>query len=273
MKTEIPVVELREFKIYKLTSPSGKSYVGQTCNLRNRFYGHRSSSNRCVAIANSIKKYGFDSFLKEVIADNLTIDEANNLESFFINAFNTMAPNGYNLREGGANGRMSQESKEKIRKGLINRPVSAETREKIGNANRGLVRSADVVMRHRDAITGRKHSQEHKDKISASAMGHCVSKLTREKISASNTGYITSEHTKKRLSDINAGEKHPRAKRWVLIDPFGNEHHALSLTEICKENGLSASLIARAAKTSYKHKGWKSFILDDFIETINGGVS
>lgn len=86
--------------IYKLTSPSGKAYVGQTVQkLAARIGGHRSRS-RCFAIGNAIKKYGLEAFDVEVLACGVPTNELDAVEDHFIVEHNTLKPNGYNLVRG-----------------------------------------------------------------------------------------------------------------------------------------------------------------------------
>lgn len=86
--------------IYKLTSPSGKSYVGQTVQkLATRIGNHRCRS-RCFAIGNAIKKYGLKAFKVEVLADGVPTDELDDVEDHFIMEHKTLKPDGYNLVRG-----------------------------------------------------------------------------------------------------------------------------------------------------------------------------
>ena len=74
-----------------LTSPSGKSYVGQTTKtLKERFAQHRTAKTH-TAIARAIAKYGADAF---VVQELLRVDESllDHYEQKFIDAFRTMAP-------------------------------------------------------------------------------------------------------------------------------------------------------------------------------------
>lgn len=113
--------------IYRHTSPSGKAYIGQTCDYARRIAAHKGMS-LCRAFYNAVKKYGFDSFKHEILIDGLTLEEANLLEDFFIVEHNTLSPHGYNLKTGGGNGAYSEESKrlmaEKRQAYWVNNPES-----------------------------------------------------------------------------------------------------------------------------------------------------
>lgn len=86
--------------IYKLTSPSGKSYVGQTVqSLEARLGNHRCRS-RCYAIGAAIKKYGIKAFVVETLATNVPIDQIDDVEDEMIVKHGTLKPGGYNLVRG-----------------------------------------------------------------------------------------------------------------------------------------------------------------------------
>lgn len=52
--------------IYKLTSPSGWVYVGQTSNFKKRMQGHKYDAanhrDSCILLCRAIRKYGWENF-------------------------------------------------------------------------------------------------------------------------------------------------------------------------------------------------------------------
>ena len=87
--------------IYKYTSPSGKSYVGQTkVSLSDRAGSNGIDYKKCPVFYNAIKKYGYKNFDVEILAE-VKIEELDDAEKKYIHLFNTMIPNGYNVDEGG----------------------------------------------------------------------------------------------------------------------------------------------------------------------------
>lgn len=98
--------------IYKYTSPTGKSYIGQTINERKRKIQHKSSATNSLdkaynhAFHRAIRKYGFDSFTYEIlwtIIDNdleKVHNELNKMEVYYIGLYDTFK-NGYNNTIGG----------------------------------------------------------------------------------------------------------------------------------------------------------------------------
>lgn len=89
--------------LYKLTSPSGKSYIGITLkSLDDRWMGHKCEpAKRGKILHNAMRKYGHDSFKVEclVVAKDWTYLCA--LERRAIAGYGTLAPNGYNATIGG----------------------------------------------------------------------------------------------------------------------------------------------------------------------------
>lgn len=78
-------------------------YVGQTCRtLKERAGKDGKLYHHCVHFGNAIKKYGWENFEVEMIADNLTHNEANDFEKKLIKELNTTDENfGYNISLGG----------------------------------------------------------------------------------------------------------------------------------------------------------------------------
>jgi len=121
-------------EIYCIKSPSGKMYIGQCVKLLssgkkwgyiNRWKEHIRDSrgnNFCRLLNAAIRKYGSDNFSVEILKECST-NELNHYETYYIELFNTMTPNGYNLTLGGSSGRNSQETKNLKRISMIGKNV------------------------------------------------------------------------------------------------------------------------------------------------------
>jgi len=124
--------------IYMIISPSGKKYIGQTRQcIKKRWMQHINASKKeykdhCKVLNKSLRKYGYNNFdiviLAECENEYLDIKE---LE--YINKFNTIVPNGMNIKYGGSNGLHNEETKTKISNSLKGREVSYDTRIKLSN--------------------------------------------------------------------------------------------------------------------------------------------
>ena len=134
---------VRSWCVYKhILKETGQIYIGQTNNIKNRW--KPSAYKNCIKFYNAIQKYGWDNFEHEILANELTLEEANELETKFIIEYDSIN-NGFNLNTGGDNKLASQETKEKmskIRKGI---PKSEQHKQAIS-----------------EALTGYKQTEEHK---------------------------------------------------------------------------------------------------------------
>lgn len=99
------IKEYSMYCIYKYTSPSGKSYIGQTKTSLAIRAGGADGQNykKCVVFYNAIQKYGFQNFSVIILEDGLSSDEANRQEQYYIQKHKTLVPYGYNLTIGGEN--------------------------------------------------------------------------------------------------------------------------------------------------------------------------
>ena len=127
----------RYCEIYKITNISnGKIYVGQAVShilnhKRYRPYGHEgrfrchiseafsSKKNQSHYLNNAIRKYGVDDFVVELI-ECCEIDKSDEREINYIKEFNSLYPNGYNLKNGGSVFTHSHESKKRVSNGVLN---------------------------------------------------------------------------------------------------------------------------------------------------------
>ncbi len=86
--------------IYKLTFPSGKSYIGQTIQTFAKRMSQHKMTNDCKVCHAAFLKYGAENVIKEIIlyCDKEDLDM---YEEKFIALYNTVVPNGYNVMPGG----------------------------------------------------------------------------------------------------------------------------------------------------------------------------
>lgn len=91
------------YKVYKYTSPSNKIYIGitsKTLNERAKYNG--CGYDRCSYFAKAINKYGWENFTSEILAQDLTEEEAKRLEKYYIKLYDSTNPEkGYNITMGG----------------------------------------------------------------------------------------------------------------------------------------------------------------------------
>lgn len=183
---------------------NGKKYVGQTCQKPEYRWNNGKNYKECLHFYNAIEKYGWDEFDHEIIASNLTKDEADNFEKILIQKLDTMNPDiGYNLRAGGSEVIFSEESKKKMSESHIG-----------------------LFVGEKHPMYGKKHSEESKNKISESSLSTWADSDFNEKMSEIRkqlwkndeyrqrqikirTGKRASEETKQKRSNSLKGERNP----------------------------------------------------------------
>ena len=89
----------KPYVVYCHTSPSGKKYIGMSKNVKRRWEANGKNYKMCTKFYNAIKKYGWENITHEILEENLTKEEAERLEEFYIKEFDTVN-NGYNMLKG-----------------------------------------------------------------------------------------------------------------------------------------------------------------------------
>lgn len=84
--------------IYKIENLiNHKIYIGQSVHIERRWKEHCRHYKQSI-ISDAIKKYGEDNFSFQVI-EECPEDKLDEREMFYINKFNCIVPNGYNIRD------------------------------------------------------------------------------------------------------------------------------------------------------------------------------
>lgn len=194
--------------IYKITNLiNGKAYVGQTIHTPElRFKKHASPTGSSRAIQAAIAKYGSHNFVLETIDTATSLAELNDRESFYILALETMAPNGYNLKTGGANGHLSKETRLKISrankgqvpwcKGKKIGPHSTSTRLKISQNRTGIKGVFTVESEHRRQAALAKAHQLRRRPVRAQSICGNISIVFVSQAEAVDCGFTQSEVSK-----------------------------------------------------------------------------
>lgn len=208
--------------IYKITSPSGKCYIGSTTNIKRRFTEYkRLKCEKQYKLIHSFLKYGVDSHTFEILeeCENCSMRK---LEGFYGLQFNSLHPNGLNL---------SLPKIDEVYTGLSN-----ETKQKIGDKNRGRKHTEEQNKRNSETkkgnknMLGKKHSPESIQKMRECKLGNkfCVGKKASEETKLKQslakkgkpgvrTGIKQSPETVKRMSQITKAwweNKRGQIKLW-----------------------------------------------------------
>lgn len=169
---------LKQWTIYKITSPTGRIYIGKTCNYtaRRRQYS-RVQLKRQDLIMNSIVKHGWGAHIMEAIDTfSGTATESCSKEIFWIRSYMSNKckypeQNGLNMTDGG--------------EGVL-----------------GIKRSEEYKQKCRDRNVGKKLTEEHKKNIGDSLRGRL----------GSNKGYRHTKEWKKSASQRLLGNQHNKGK-------------------------------------------------------------
>lgn len=221
------------YGVYKLTSPSGKIYIGQSYNIYKRLMAYKSA--RCKQqrhLYNAIIKYGFENFDIEILFRsnyyNGIIDSLNHAETYFINLYDSIN-NGYNIRGGGGNNSISEETKLLMSKVALGRKFTPEHKSNL-----------------KKAFVGRKMTKEQIEKISKSNMGKKVAIETIQKILNSKNLMCIYKYS------LNG----KFIKKYESISQAAIEHgiHRASIENCAKRNGTSSGYV------------WKYEYIGDVIE-------
>jgi group I intron endonuclease len=192
--------------IYKITSPSGKVYIGQSFDIKRRFTSYKTlnKSKRQAKLYNSFVKYGVDNHIFEIIEECL-VDFLNERERYWQEQYNVLESiKGLNLCL------TSTKDKKHLH--------SEETRTKISESNKGekcfwygKTFSEETKSKMRESRKGYKHTQESLDKMSLSQKGRTREDMIgdnnpsknieiREKLKGSNN------HNSKKVTNIITNE-------------------------------------------------------------------
>jgi group I intron endonuclease len=139
----------RQIGIYKITSPSGRVYIGQSWNIHRRFSKYRSLSSikKQRILYNSFKKYGWQQHKFEIVEyclDNITQQELDNLEIYYIQFYKDSGNILLNIKEGGLGGKLPKES---IIRMLITRGKwnhTENTKRKISDSHKGIMHTLET---------------------------------------------------------------------------------------------------------------------------------
>jgi len=158
--------------IYKITSPSGRIYIGQAIDFEVRIARYKTlkceGQRRLYA---SLKKYGCEAHIIELI-DNCAGVDLNERERYWQEYYDVLGPQGLNCR-------LQQTDTKKYRH-------SEETKRLI-------------ALRH----TGKKHTEEFKR--AQSERKKAMSQETKDKIRRARIGKKASEATRKKQSERMKG--------------------------------------------------------------------
>lgn len=207
---------MKFYTVYKHTDLDGLVYIGITRKLpRKRFdYGRGYRHNR--RFNEAIERIGWDNFKHEILHEGLTKEEAEALEAQYIAEYQSTDPAfGYNVKTGGTYGK----------------GITEEGRRRLSEAMSG---DNNPTRRYGHPFLGKKHTEESKRKMSASA--------------SARVGRIVTAETRAKLRGA-------QKKRAVVDLETGNVYEGIR--EAAEATGLRATDICKVCKGKAKTTGGK----------------
>lgn len=213
---------------------NGKAYVGKTSKtLEHRRACHEAMStcDEGWYFQRAIKKHGKENFeWHEVYSDVPTCD-LGMLESECVSWFNTRAPNGYNLSNGGEGNpgyKFTQEQKDHLSRVHKGKPLPALFLERARQANLGKKKgplNEETKNKISKRLKGRKQTDEHRRKNSQANKGRPKPKHIQEMLRTNTLGWHPSEETLKKMSESQKGRKHTEeTKNKMRAAALGRKH-------------------------------------------------
>lgn len=198
--------------IYKITSPTGKVYIGQSHNTHNRIRDFMGTITHHRKMNESVIKYGWDSHTKEVVhelPDDVSQEVLNTYEKLYIDLYKSCGVELLNIREGGKNGTHPKETRLRLSESrkfqespMKGKKHSAESKAKMSSYQKhrpyrpkGNPISEENKLKMQEArkklphpFVGKHHSEETKNKIKLKKI-RCTTGRGK-KVICSNTGVI-----------------------------------------------------------------------------------
>lgn len=194
--------------VYKITSPSGKVYIGSSVNYNKRLTHYTGSGPKAqVRLYNSFMKYGLKNHTFEIVE---LCTKENLLEREYHHGIlnEVLGEKGLNCqlpKFGEKYQNIRQETIEKLRQWRPSKETLARMKE--AQIKRAKENPVTEEMKHRIRLAnlGKKASEETKKKMSLKGKGRIVSEETRKRMSAWKRKPV-SEEVKKRISEKLKGK-------------------------------------------------------------------
>lgn len=218
--------------IYKLTSPSGKSYIGQTIDYKRR----RASflNKHCYysgkRLDNAVKKHGAETFSYEIIVQvygdtkEELREKLDELEKYYIAKYDSYR-NGYNMTEGGSGSKgcfQTKESRKKISLSRIGKLSPNKGKTLTEHQRKMLSEYAKTRIGEKNPFYGKAHSLDTKTRIRQAnskavlQLDKETEKVLREFSSAKEAGsYFGKPHANSEIIKVCRGYISPSGKKYI----------------------------------------------------------
>jgi group I intron endonuclease len=159
---------------------NGKYYIGKKSTRREDLQPAYLGSG--LKLQNAIKKYGRESFKRDIICFASCETSLSELEAKLVTLETVQDPLCYNLALGGQGGDRGPEANAKISAKAKGRKMPREAVERTAAAKRGVPRSLESRLKQSASFKGSKKSTAHKEKMQATQRGRVsINNGTQEK--------------------------------------------------------------------------------------------
>jgi group I intron endonuclease len=202
--------------IYKVTSPSGKVYIGQSWDINNRKAKYKAGLCKGQRkLNNSFLKYGFNKHRFEVVhelPEDVTQEIIDTYEILYWDLYRSCGIEMMNIKEPGRGGKLSQGTKEKLSKAKKGKPSWSKGTKGLFSHSAESRAKMSIVRKGKQPCLGYRHTDEAKKNMSEAHKGIQRSAEWRENLSKGLLGKSKSEGHRKNLigkTGPKKGHKHP----------------------------------------------------------------
>ena len=157
--------------IYRLTSPSGKIYIGQAQSMYKRFQDYRRP-RATKYLKRAILKYGLENMKVEILERDIPLDKLDDREQYYLDTLEPFKDNGYNICKVASTTRGRKRPFEE----MIGLSEYRKTRVGELNSFFGKTHTEEVKQKIRELRIGKKLSEQHIEKIKEKTI-RCVKQV------------------------------------------------------------------------------------------------
>ena len=205
----------KQYTVYKHTAPNGKIYIGITSQKPNKRWQSGNGYKHNKYIFRAIQKYGWNNIKHEILAEQLSVEEAEKMEKQLIIEYKTTNPlYGFNILEGGD-----------ARQGLCGELNPMFGVHLCGESNPmyGKHRTEETKKKISESKKGAKLTEEHKKILSERFSGELNPMFGVHRYGEKNPFYQKqhTEEAKRKISESRKGKykgaNNPHARKIICL--------------------------------------------------------
>ena len=232
---------------------NNKVYIGQTGQKPEKRWDNGKGYITSSKFWNAIQKYGWDNFEHIIIKENLTAEEANELEEKLILEYHSQEDDyGYNINYGGNNHTHTEDTKRKI--GEANHIALQGI--KWSEEHRALM--SKIMSGEGNPFYGKHHTEETKKKISESRKG---------KHSGEEHHFYGKHHTEEELKKMSENRRNKGGKQVICLNTkeiFNTANEAARWCGLSNGSGIN-QVCHGQRKTAGKHPDSKEPLKWEYV--------